>query len=394
MVKRKILVFISLVLLEIGSLSAQIKISGTWRSSAYGWESAAETKRWDFYQGLQFTIHPERYSNLSFSSYMRFARRGEPVFWDDRLYNLVMRWKDHSNRLQFRVGRQFVYSGVMNGTVDGVLLEACPARNVRVKILGGVAVPHEHNFALQRWSEGSVLGGYLSLRLSGRNKIDVSYIRRARDGSPVWHLLGSALNGRIRGLYYNAQIDYNLQTSSFQGMRYRLTYYLRAWSFSAEWNRQKPRIYEDSYFKIFKVRAFNQFRSGLTYQFKKVQVGIQYLFTRYEEKRNHQFLFTFGTRWGMVGLIDQNGFGGDNLGVYGEVRYPILSNFTFRLYSSYYNYQRHTIELSEEATSFSAGFQYQLWRAVRLEAELQQSINSYYRNDYRALVRLQYNFKN
>jgi hypothetical protein len=391
---KKIVLLALFLLLTISIKSeSQVRFTGSLQSSLFSWETINETQLLDYYQGLQFKITPANYSNLSFSSYMRFAHRGDPSDWDDRLYNLAVNWKDNSNRYQFKLGRQFVYHGVMNGTVDGLLVSAKPSKDINIKFLGGLAATQNRSFGLREMDEANVFGGYLSYRLPFKSKIDVSYFQRSKDGNYIWQVAGGALNGKIKDdLYYNAQLDYNLQTSEIQTMRYRLSYYLSQWSFYAEYNNQKPRIFEDSYFKIFENEAYSQIRGGATYQFNQFQFGLQYLLTSYEEDSNNELHFTFGSNWGMVGLIYQDGFGGDNLGVYGDVRYPIIKNLFLRLYGSYYNYQRHTIEISENATSFSAGFQYNLTKSFQIRAEVQESINSYFKNDTRGLFRLNYFF--
>jgi len=372
---------------------AQLKLSGNLQSSLYAWEDLEQNQQTDFYQGLQLRLSPQSYSNLSFSTYMRIANQNNPNEWNDRLYNISVNWKDNLNRIQFRLGRQFIYSGVMNGTVDGLLVSANPVKNLNIKFLGGLEAANNREFGLKKWDEGNVLGGYLSYRTPLQSKIDVSYFQRIRNEETIWQLAGFSFNGKMqKSLYYHAQLDYNLQSSEYQGIRYRLSYYFQNWSLSAEYNSQKPRIHEDSYFKIFKLEAFNQVRGGITYQLKNYQLGLYLLNTQYENESTNQMQFTFGSSWGMIGFIYQDGFGGDNTGIYGEIKYPILSNLTLRLFSSYYNFQRHTLDISEEATSFSGGFEYRLTRQFRIQAEVQESMNSYFDNDLCGLFRLNYAF--
>ena len=125
------------------------------------------------------------------------------------------------------------------------------------------------------------------------------------------------------------------------------------------------------------------------------QLGLQYVFTNYSSDQGNQVILTAANSWGLIGLIYQNGYAGDNLGVYGDIRYALLPNLTVKLYSSYYSYERQTTVISEDATSFSAGFEYKPLKNIILSAEAQESMNSYYDNDFRGLFRLNYllNFK-
>ncbi len=371
----------------------QIKFSGQLHSSLNSWETSAQNQQTDFYQGLQLMITPEKYTNLSLSSYLRFARRGDPVDWNNRAYNMFLKWNSNNRRYQIRGGRQFIYSGVINGTIDGLLISIKPINRLHIKMVGGLEATQERDFGIRKWSEGNVLGGYVSYRFLSQTKVEMSYFQKERSEKTVWQLGGFALNGKFKeNMYYQATLDYNFKTSEIQGQRYRLSYYKTNWNFMAEYNSQKPRIHEDSYFKIFKIYAYDQVRTGVYYQLKSYQLGILYLFTAFESDNNNELQFTIGSDWGIAGFLFQNGFGGDNSGVYGEIRYPISPNITLRLFSSYYNYQRHTLDISENAIAFSGGIEYRPQKQFIVQAELQESKNSYFENDLRGLIRLIYSF--
>ncbi|MEE9169820.1 MAG: hypothetical protein V3U73_08630 [bacterium] len=387
------LVAILLLTLPAFSAVAQIHISGSLHSSLYAWENAAQNQQWDYYQGLRLRVTPEKHANFYVQTNLRVARRGDPSDWEERVYNTYLNWRSTNRRLEFRLGRQFVYYGVINGTVDALQVAARPGKNLNLKFIAGTDAPLDRKFEIQDWDSGNVFGGYLSYRISGDAKLDVSYFQRSRRDDIVWQQLGTALTGKIKpNLYYQGQFDYNLGTSELQGLRSRLTYYRDKWSFSGEFNSQKPRVYEDSYFNIFELEAFNQFRCGITYDAGNYQLGLQNLYTSYEEDNSDEVILTAGTRWGTVGLVYQNGFAGDNTGLYGEIRYDIVRDLTVKIRSSHYSYERRSVQLSEDATSFSGGLQYRPTRPLLLQAEIQESINSFYDNDVRGLFKVNYSF--
>lgn len=405
----RLYIILSFVLFSI-PLFAQVRYSGYLQSSLYAWENPAENKLYDFYQGIQLRLSPENNSNLYLTTYMRFARQGqqrlsgdkiyaadEDVYsWDDRLYNLYLNWKTANNRVLFRVGRQFVYQGVVNGTLDGLLVSAKATDNLTLKVFAGLEAPESREFKLRESDEGTALGGYLSYRLPWQNKIDVSYFQKSRkvvkDNSektePVWQLLGFAFTGQNKNLYYQAYYDHNLKSEEFQGMRYRLTYYWRQFSVMGEYNSQRPRLYEDSFFQVFKIDAYNQVRAGVTYDINRYQVGVQYIFTDIYYNESNQFVISLGNPWGFIGLVLQSGDAGENVGAYGQVRYPVMEQLTAKAYASYYNFERQTTVISEDAVGLSAGLEYRPIKLVSVEAEVQQSNNSLYKNDTRGLFRL------
>ncbi len=176
-------------------------------------------------------------------------------------------------------------------------------------------------------------------------------------------------------------------------MRYRLNYFHTKWNVFAEYNSQRPRIYEDSFFQIFEQTAFNQIRSGIGYQVGNYTVGLHDIYTMYEEDEStNQIHATVSGAYGMIGVLYQNGYGGDNTGVYGAIRYSLLKNLILHLRSSYYQYERQTTAISEDATAISGGFTYKVSTSWQLKAEIQERINSYYKNDVRGLFRIHYAF--
>ena len=366
------------------------------QSSVYVWENINETQLVDYYQHVNARITAESYSDLYLKTYFRFGRNGDPAEWNEKVYNAYLNWISPCRKWDARVGRQFVYSGVMNGTVDGLLLNIRPLKNVSLKLLAGMDAPFNRILELTAWDDGNVLGAYGSFGVSDAINLKLSYYQKSRSSDVYWQLAGGSLSGKVMGiLFYQAQYDHNLNTSSYQTMRYRLTYLDNQWTLIAEFNSQKPRIYEDSFFQIFEQTAFNQVRSGVGYQVGNYNIGLQDVYTMYDEDEStNQIHATVSGAYGTIGVLYQNGYGGDNTGVYGAIHYNILKDLLLRVSSSYYQYERQTTAISEDATAFSGGLTYKLSPSWQVKAEIQERINSYFDNDLRGLFRIRYAFKN
>ncbi len=389
----KILLTVVVLLLALSPVFSQLRINGFLQSSGYGWENLNQDKQWDYYQALRLRIMPQNYQNLYLNTYMREAYRGDPQEWQEKVYNLYANW-NLSQNYRLRVGRQFLYDGVLNGTVDGGLFSAWLPKGVGIKVLAGTEAPFDRKFKIKNWDDGNVLGGYLSYILSPANRMEVSYVQKTRNDDQYWQQLGGALKGYIcNGLNYYARLDYNLLSSSYQLMRYRLTYYGSKWSLGAEYNSQKPRIYEDSFFNIFEVYAYNQVRTEGTYRLGGFDLGLQYLYTFYKEKEHdNRFIASVAQRWGSIGVIYQDGYGGKNVGYFGQIAYEFLPGLTARLFNSYYQYDRAVTQIDEDALAFSGGLRYRLKNMFVFEGEIQETNNTYYKNDWRGLLRATYLF--
>ncbi|MEJ2636542.1 MAG: hypothetical protein P8184_14770 [Calditrichia bacterium] len=394
---KRLIIFLTIVLtvLSFKDSISQVRVKGFLQSSGYAWENYNQSKRVDYYQGLKLWVAPQNHQNLYFNTYLREAYRGDPAEWQEKIYNLYLNW-DFADHYRVRFGRQFLYNGVINGTVDGALLSAYVTPRLGVKLVAGTEAPFNRELEVKNWKDGNVLGGYLSYNIAGQQRAEVSYIQKSRDEDKYWQQIGGAVNGFILPkLTYYARFDYNLLSSAYQMMRGRLMYLESKWTLSAEYNSEKPRVYEDSFFSIFEIEAYNQLRAAGTYRIGMFDLGLQYLYTKYEEDDNNRLIGTATTRYGTIGIIYQKGFGGKDIGYFGEVYYEFLPHLTGRLFNSYYNYDRGVTDISEEALSFSGGLNYRLNNILDFMAEVQQTNNTYFDNDWRGLFRVTYlfNFK-
>ena len=395
---RKIFLILSffLVLMLAFSVNAQIKFSGMTQSSVYIWENIDANQQVDYYQHVNLRVSMESYQDLYLKTYFKYGRNGDPAEWNEKVYNTYLNFISPCRKWDARLGRQFVYNGVMNGTVDGLLLSIRPVANMSVRLLAGMEAPFDRTLKLTSWDDGNVLGAYGSYGFSEAINLKASYYQKSRSSEVYWQLVGGALSGKVlNNFYYQAQYDHNLKTSSFQTIRFRLNYLKNKWTVFAEYNSQKPRIYEDSFFQIFEQTAFNQVRSGVGYQLGIFNIGLQDIYTMYEEsKSSNQIHATLSGSYGMIGVLYQSGYSGDNTGVYGAIHYNILKDLLLRVSSSYYQYERQTTAISEDATAFSGSLTYKLTASLQASAEIQERINSYFDNDLRGLFRIHYAFNN
>ena len=375
---------------------AQVKFSGMTQSSVYAWENYAENQLIDYYQHVNARVSLESYRDLYLKTYFRFGRTGDPAEWKERVYNAYLNFLSPCRKWDARLGRQFVYSGVMNGTVDGIMLNVRPIKDVTLKVLAGMEAPIDRSLELTKWADGNVIGAFGSYKVAEAFNISASYVQKSNSDEMYWQQAGGSLSGTVlNNLYYQAEYEHNLKTSQFQAMRYRLNYLYTKWNIFAEYNSQRPRIYEDSFFQIFEQTAFNQIRSGIGYQLGNYNIGLHDVYTMYEEdETTNQIHATVSGSYGMIGLLYQGGYGGDNTGVYGSIRYSLMPNLILHLRSSYYQYERQTTAISEDATAISGGLTYKLSTSWQVKAEVQERINSYYDNDVRGLFRIRYAFNN
>jgi hypothetical protein len=403
----KPIVIISIVILSMVFFSnavSQVKVGGWLQSNVYAWENLQENQQWDFYQGLQLRVTPQQFSDLYANTFLRVAYRGDPAEWEERVYNMYLNW-GNTRKYRVRVGRQFLYRGVMNGTVDAVELSGTFFKKFRAVALVGTEAPYERPLKIRNWDNGNVMGGFLSYRMPWQNSFEVSYFQKQRWSDLYWQLLGATFHGYLgNNLNYYFRYDHNLLSESYQEMTGRLTYYAPKWSAGLEYNSLKPKIYEDSFFNIFEVNPHNQIRAIFDYRLNSdwstslqllhtVYNPVQYYILFKDTDDNRVIVSMAHRRFGALGLIYQNGYGGENIGYYADIRYEFMPNWTARLFNSFYKYERAFTSISQDALAFSVGLQYRLQTRLLIDAEIQQQANGYFDSDYRGLFRLTYLFQ-
>lgn len=386
---------IFIFLLIITCINAQVDIKGNYSSSFYSFESPTDNEsRLNQYHGLNFKINPENNSNLFFKGYVKAIYDRDPQEWREKVYSSYLSWKTPLKDTKIQIGRQFTYAGVINGTLDALAISAKPLENLNLKFYGGVIAPIDRELKLTKWDDGNVLGGYGSYKINRALQVNASYFQKQRSEELYWQQLGTAFAGNYNDVFYLIRYDHNLLNSEYQSILLNASYNYKDWSFSGEASSQKPKIYEDSFFSIFKLREYKQFHAAVTRRIMKYEISVRSITTLYEEDESNQHLIlTFGNNWGVAGVVYQSGFGGENLGLYADINYRVLSNLKVNLRSSHYTYERQSVQIEEEATAFSAGVKYNPIKALSLDVQVQQSINSYYDADLRGLFKLAYSFK-
>jgi len=388
-----LLVLASLLTMAIHNrLNAQIKYDGSLSSSLYSWQASDNTSNLDYYQGVQFKIAPIPGHKLYFKTYLRFARIGQTASWDNRIYNGYLDWKAAKARYHLRLGRQFTYYGVIRGSLDALFFVFRPASRIKVLVVAGTTVPYSRKAEIQNPSDNNAVGLYGSYAFSAF-RTQVSYFQKAKNGQKIWQQMGVSLNGTMAGsFYYTADAEIDLLHSTYQRLRFRADYYVNKWIIHGEISAQKPRLYEDFLYQIFEIEGFSQIRTGVSYSFGKYRANFDYLLSVYGSNLSNKVIAGISSGWGYLGLLLHLEDNGRNMGVVGNITYPLNSKWSFIFHSSYYNYKRHLISVNEDAAAFSAGVDYKPFQMLSIGGRIQGMVNSYYKHDFRGLFSLKYFF--
>lgn len=184
----KRLILIILVLAFISAPAFSQVISGRLFTSFYSWErevfGAGAEKYTQTYNGAIFHVRELGHKNLSFHTYVRMGNTlvGEGLDMDHKLYNAYFEWTDIGDRADLTVGRQFVWAGVGNGTMDGAKVEVDLQKYGKIGAYAGTLAPLRESWKLDSWSKSNMLGAYYRGSLQ-ETDFQLSWVRKERESS-------------------------------------------------------------------------------------------------------------------------------------------------------------------------------------------------------------------
>lgn len=390
------LICLAVLLLASSTGLAQLSLSGELNSSLYSRQNDEQDQKTDFYQGVAFKLKYDKIQGLYLKTFFQVADGREQAGWSEKVYNGYLNYNSVDGRFRVRLGRQFLYSGVLRGTLDGLTVNYAPTARLKIRAALGAAAPDSRKLEVRNFNDNTAAGLYAAYNQSAALNVHLSYFQRATNGNIGWQQGALVLSGNIlRPLFYLAEVEYNLKQSELQRVRTQLDYTWGAWNVFAEFSSAKPRIFEESFFTRFKMDGYQQGLLGVRYHFNDYQVGLQYMLTDYAAgDQGRQLILSADSRWGSLGLLYQDGSAGENKGLFGALHYAPWQGLMLFARSSYYKYQHHLIIESEEATAFAAGSEFKFGSSLAVRGEIQQRINSFYKNDWRGLISLRYRFGN
>lgn len=383
--------FVLLMLFLIyGLVQAQWKWEGVIFTSGYMLETD-DGQTINAYPGLMLKGKNLRFPSQTLHLFGRGIYEDQKSEFSEKVYYLYLQ-STLGSGLQLKAGRQFVYDGVINGTLDGVALQYKGAGQFTFRLYGGLQTPLNRQLEFGTWSEDRFYGFSISGEWLEGQRVQFSTVRKWLAGERSLALDGLLFNGLIRQKWmYLWDLQYNPAEQAVQRNLMRIMYIHPLWNASVEYIHQLPMVYEFSYFNRFEINAYDQYRISAGRKIKGFDASIGYRYTVFEEENTSEWNVEIMRNRNSVGLLINTDYAGDNFGLYGQVFAPIMKNLALRFYGNYFSYQRYAVDISEEAVSLSGGLE---WNpgSYLFRMDIQQMSNDRYNHDVRLYVHLQKTF--
>ena len=331
--------------------------------------------------------------------------RGDQDVWNGtglngRLYYLYADYSNLFDKVDIRLGRQFINYAAGSALVDGGKIDLKNVGPVAFSVMGGRNVifnldteaSRGHDFV---WGLAANLAGVKNTdaELSYFQKLDDAGIARAEIGGTFKQYLLNCLK-----VYGNAR--YDLTSESFSEVLAGVKYYPVAnLVLTGEWYQSYPLFDNSSIYSVFAVDRYQEgvFRADYTLN-DKLSVNAGYSRQIYGEGPDVN-VYEFGTRIRPIEPVQvslnydfQNGDGNKLNGGGAEITYEPIKPLELAAGIQYDVYQRDQETGRETARRYWVGGKYKLSKTMTASVRIEDNVNHQYTNDWSGRAVFNYDF--
>lgn len=373
-------------------------------STQYQWftDYLTGNKQAEFGEYLNLTVSKiDTAGKLTLTGYGRVTQdilNGQGL--NGRLYYLYGDYSNLFDKVDIRLGRQFINYAAGSALVDGGKIDLKNVGPIAFSVMGGRNVifnldgeaSKSHDFV---WGLAANLAGYKNTdaELSYFMKLDDAGVARDQIGGTFKQYLFNSLK-----VYSNARFD--LTSETFSEVLTGLKYYPNAdLVLTGEWYQSYPIFDNSSIYSVFAVDRYQEgvFRADYTIN---DMVGINAGYTRqmYEDDGNTD-VYELGTRIRPIEKVQLNlnydyqlGFGGKLNGGAAEVVYEPTKPLELAGGIHYDTYERDRATGRETARKYWLGSKYKLTKSMTASIRIEDNVNHQYSNDWAGRVAFKYDF--
>ena len=401
--KRMFCLLTGVCMLSASSVTWAAEVHGR-SSTQYQWftDYVTGNKQAEFGEYLSLSITKvDPAGKLSFQGYGRGTQdilNGQGL--NGRLYYLYGDYSNFLDKVDVRLGRQFINYAAGSALVDGGKIDLKNVGPVAFSVMGGRNVifnldgeaSNSHDYI---WGIAANLAGYKNTdaELSYFMKLDEAGIARDQIGGTFKQYIFNSLK-----VYGNARFD--LTSESFSEMLAGLKYYPNAdLVLTGEWYQSYPIFDNSSIYSVFAVDRYQEavFRADYTVN-DKIGVNAGYSRQIYGEGDDTD-VFEVGTRIRPIEKVQLNlnydyQIGGGNMlnGGAVEIVYEPIKPLELAVGIHYDVYERDRATGRETARKYWLGGKYKLNKSMTASLRIEDNVNHQYESDWAGRAVFNYDF--
>ena len=415
----------------IGTAPAQL-VNGRFTTSFYTFErfdTVGSSKTYvRAFQAVQLSAAQ---GDFSLQTYLLGAVNGTGEFGDNgrvRFYNLFARWSNIARVGELTLGRQAVYAGAGNGTIDGLSARVKFLDNMfTVRGYAGSVVNQDFTGIRKNWHDNLSFGGQVITTIVHDARIGLSYMNRRQEQDPYWTMrnrdstftpvpyyfsplpeneeLGSADVsydvGEIATVYGRYDYDFNYRNTA-RGQGAVRVHATPALAFTGEYIYRKPHVSFNSIFSAFTLNSVSEIEGGVEYSMKPVfgnpggspcllfgKLG----YVSYTDDKSLRWTLGVSMMYGSMSYSHGSGYAGDIHTFNLQASYPLLDRMLVPTVGLSLARYRLSAEVpAEDALAILAGATVRPLKQFSFDIQGQWMSNKLYDRDMRLQVRLNYWF--
>jgi len=390
-------------------------LTGRISTYVYNWQirdqqsGSSEHLRW--YQSLILNAKNIGNQNISLHSNLRYTKD----FVNDNAFNnnwkiqyLYGRVRNIFRKVDIKFGRHYVYSGVGNGSIDGISGKLKLKGIADFEVYGGMPMSWYHEIKVQKWNESRMYGFRIQPKIFMKTLVGISYVQKHMKPLPYmvpgkftfkkWDFASDAME--LTGLDFYTQ--WSEKTKAYGRLDwdmiyddiYRINFYYnrslhKRFSISAEYYYRKPRIYKNSIFSVFTQHDNKEYWFRIYYNLTKdISISGGTSIVEYSGDNGYRYNIGIYSRYFNFGYNHTSGYSGRLDGFTGSVNYPVRKNIFLRGGSNISRYKLFEhLEDFENLFSTFAGITIIPKKTCTLDIEGQGLHNYNYSSDFRLLLR-------
>jgi hypothetical protein len=372
-------------------------------STQFTWfnDILTEKKQAEFGEYLSLSVTKiDKENKLSFQGYGRLTQdvsNGQGL--NSRLYYLYADYSNLFDKVDIRLGRQFVNYAAGSALIDGGLIELKNVGPVAFSVMGGRNViftldgeaARDRNFM---WGVAASLQGFrrTDAELSYMMKLDKDGVARDQVGASFKQYLFNSLK-----LYSNARLD--IPSVTFSEVLVGVKYFpLADLVVTGEWYQSYPTFDSTSIYSVFAVSRYQEGVLRVDYTINDM-IAANIGYSRQVYEGADADVFEIGCRIRPIEHLNvtlsydhRNGYGGRLNGGIADVAYDLNKKIELAGGIHFDVYERDRVTGQETARKYWLGGKYKIRDDLSASVRIEDNVNARYTDDWTGRVAVNYNF--
>jgi hypothetical protein len=413
-----LMVFLCILSSEASAQYFQLRLV----SSAYAWQrqdTVSQSSHHLFgYQTAQLSLSKD---NVSLHTYLQgFNDFSGPLKNKGtlRFYDLYIKYSNFLDMIDVSFGRQMIFAGVGNGTIDGGLLSArfFDSRLKLIGYYGALPVANGKLTMVDDQSHNNMLGAQIVGSPASYAKLSFSYMRKLIKPETYWMTRASDSLGTVHSVeisptaeseqylsgdvnidydivsaYARTDADLNLEKISRVQLFTRVKV-MEPLALTGEYIHREPRLSYNSIFWVFTYNAISEYEVGAEYTIlKDWQVFGRFGNVSYGDEKSNRVTLGGNMKYASASFSWNTGYAGELTALSANAGYPLFNNtLTPTIMAGYASYKLSEDAPQSNAMNLGVGAVYRPFPLLSLDMQVQWLRNNVYNNDVRLFLRASY----